>query len=60
MRDVIERKEVKECIEALEQRFMQQAVNMSVSKKERHEAALKHHVLGQLVAEVANWKPEEE
>lgn len=60
MRDLVERKEVKECIEALKQRFMRQAVNLSTPQEDREKAAMKHHLLGQLVAEVANYQPEDQ
>lgn len=58
MREVTQRKEFQKCIEALKLRYMKEAVAHGASHEQRHEAALKHHVLDRVVADMANYEPE--
>lgn len=59
MNDLVNRKDFKECIEAMKLRYMKEAVNLSSSKEDREHAVIKHHLLDRLVVDLANYKPEE-
>lgn len=59
MNDLVNRKDFKECIAAMELRYMKAAVNMGSDKEDREDAANKHHLLGRLVVELSNYKSKE-
>ncbi len=60
MRDILERREAKECIEGLKLSFMRKAVAPGLSDDERREAAQSYQLIDRLVAELANYNPKDE